>query len=126
MYTNGRTTFINSAICSNRYKADFDPIVFDIPIPTPFTRQNFVSITTETLRKQKRAEQETSEDGGSSNQEGGEEKGAVGGYVDKSHLLGQIKNLFNKDKKPTNKPDIGNNQTQTKINTFKLRGSWKN
>ncbi|KAL8577175.1 hypothetical protein ACOMHN_047943 [Nucella lapillus] len=51
MWTNGTTTFINSAVCSNKYKPDHDPIVFDYPLPSGYSRQDFIRLSTESLRQ---------------------------------------------------------------------------
>lgn len=51
MWTNGMTTFINAAICSNKYKPDHDPIVFDYPLPKGYSRQDFAHLSTDSLRQ---------------------------------------------------------------------------
>ena len=50
MWTNKQTTFINASVCSNMYKPDHDPIVFDLPLPSGYTREDFAQLSTETLR----------------------------------------------------------------------------
>ena len=51
MWTNRRTTFINASVCSNKYKPDHDPIVFDFPLPSGYSRKDFAHLSTERLRQ---------------------------------------------------------------------------
>ena len=53
MWTNGTTTFLNAAICSHKYKPDHDPIVFDVPLPKGYTREDFAQLSTQSLREAK-------------------------------------------------------------------------
>ncbi|XP_076443686.1 metallophosphoesterase MPPED2-like [Babylonia areolata] len=61
MWSNGTTTFINSAICDNRYKAKRDPVVFDYPLPWGYTRQDFARLSTESLREARNTAAELSQ-----------------------------------------------------------------
>ncbi|KAL8602850.1 hypothetical protein ACOMHN_056344 [Nucella lapillus] len=49
MWTNNTTTFINAAICDHLYHDVNPPIVFDCRLPASHTRQDFASITTQSL-----------------------------------------------------------------------------
>lgn len=40
--TNGVTTFINASICDHKLNVDYDPIIFDLPLPFGRTKNEFI------------------------------------------------------------------------------------
>ncbi|CAG9539017.1 unnamed protein product [Cercopithifilaria johnstoni] len=36
--TNGHTTFINASICDHKLRIEYDPIIFDIPLPSGYSK----------------------------------------------------------------------------------------
>ncbi|TKR87180.1 hypothetical protein L596_011625 [Steinernema carpocapsae] len=39
--TNGTTTFINAAICDHKLRSEYDPIIFDLPLPPGRSKDDF-------------------------------------------------------------------------------------
>ncbi|MCP9262430.1 Metallophosphoesterase domain-containing protein 1 [Dirofilaria immitis] len=37
--TNGFTTFINASICDHKLRTEYDPIIFDIPLPSGYSKE---------------------------------------------------------------------------------------
>ncbi|KAK7115946.1 UPF0046 protein C25E10.12-like [Littorina saxatilis] len=63
MWTNKTTTFINSSVCSNKYKPDNDPIVFDLPLPKGYSRSDFAELSTEKLRQARKISSDKANEG---------------------------------------------------------------
>lgn len=36
--TNGTTIFINASICDHKLRTEYDPIIFDLPLPLGYTK----------------------------------------------------------------------------------------
>lgn len=41
--TNGSTTFVNASICDHKLRVEYEPIIFDIPLPYGRTKAEFLS-----------------------------------------------------------------------------------
>lgn len=44
--TNGHTTFVNASICDHKLRVEYEPIIFDIPVPYGHTKEEVLTEST--------------------------------------------------------------------------------